>query len=140
MTSIITSRPTRRSARRPLVIAVLLVAMTCLWSIAVPLLDIRLRVTGLPTGSLVTLPMVLGATLAGAAASWGLLVLFERNAARGRTVWRVLGTALLLASLLGPISLGATPATTVALLAMHVLAGVALLVFLPGARRRESAA
>jgi hypothetical protein len=123
----------RRRGRALTLVAAALAGLV-VWAVSAPVLGIDLTVGIPPATQAVTPVSVLVAALVPGALAWALLALLERFSRRGRLAWLVVGWAVLALSLLGPISMGATGATLVSLLTMHVAVGVTLLVGL--ARRR----
>src|SRR6478609_970304 len=71
------------------------------------------------------------ALVAGLAASLSAWLLTRIAPPRCRTVWTVLASAVLLVSLLGPIS-ATSPAAVVSLVALHLLVGLTLHLVLRG--------
>jgi hypothetical protein len=69
------------------------------------------------------------AALAGLA-GWALLAVLERTTGRGRKIWIVTASVILLLSLLGPLG-AATVGATLGLVALHLTVGGVLLAGLP---------
>lgn len=114
--------------RPPLAVAAATLSTSLLW-LAAQALDIDLRVdqgNGQPP-MVVSLPLVIGFTLALTLAGWGTLVLFERFVPRGRIVWTVLATAVLALSFLPVLASDATSGTKLMLSLMHLAAGALLI-------------
>lgn len=82
--------------------------------------------------------VVVAAVVPGAIA-WALLAVLERFLRRGRILWLVVGWMVLALSLLGPISMGASGAVLLSLLAMHLAVGMTLLIGLSRPRDGRSA-
>jgi len=72
------------------------------------------------------------ASLTAGLAAWGLLAGLERVASRPRGAFTTIAVAILVVSLAGPISLGATAAATATLACMHLTAAAVLI---PGMAR-----
>jgi uncharacterized membrane protein len=108
-------------------------AAVAVWAIAVPLLGVELLVrfgTGAPES--VGIAYVLGASVIGSLAGWGLLVLLERRTSRARTIWTAIAVVAVLLSLSLPLYAGVSTSTKITLAVMH--AGVAA-VLIPVMRR-----
>ncbi|MFI2102709.1 DUF6069 family protein [Isoptericola sp. NPDC019693] len=82
----------------------------------------------------VTIPLVIGTSLAAALGGWGVRALLLRRPGGGRTAWLVLSGAVLLVSLLGPLG-AANPGATALLLLEHLTVGGVIMLGLSGAGR-----
>jgi uncharacterized membrane protein len=123
----------RPSWTRALGVVGAVIAAVAVWAIAVPLLDVQLLVrfgTGAPES--VGIAYVLGASVIGSLAGWGLLVLLERRSSRARTIWTAIAVVAVLLSLSLPLYSGVSTSTKITLAVMH--AGVAA-VLIPVMRR-----
>jgi hypothetical protein len=109
------------------------IAALAVWAIAVPLLGVQLLVrfgTGAPES--VGIAYVLGASVIGSLAGWGLLVLLERRTSRAHTIWTAIAVIAVLMSLSLPLYAGVSTSTKITLAVMH--GGVAA-VLIPVMRR-----
>jgi hypothetical protein len=77
-------------------------------------------------GDIGALAVGITAAVAGLLA-WALLAILERATRRGRTVWLVIASVVLLVSLAGPLG-AATAGAVVALAALHLTVGLVLIV------------
>jgi hypothetical protein len=75
----------------------------------------------------VTAAAVLIVTMVAGLAAWGLLALVERVTQRAAMVWSWIAGATLVVSLLGPFGSAVGAGATAALVAMHLVAGAALI-------------
>ena len=120
------AQPARRRGR---VLAVLAATAATLvvWVAAVPLAGVDLTARSGATDQQVT-PVAVGVvTLVAGLAAWGLLALLERFTGRARAVWAGIAVVVLLLSLLGPLGGGVGTASTVTLVAMHLVAAAVLI-------------
>jgi hypothetical protein len=76
---------------------------------------------------------VITTSLAAGMCGWLLLAILERYSTRPRRTWLVIAIAVLVVSLLGPLTSAVTAATTGALIAMHA---VVVVVLIAGLSRR----
>ena len=128
-----TAQPTRTSlSRNAITVIGAAVGALALWLVEIRLIGVDLAVrTGDVVQPVTGVSVVATALVAGLAATLSAWLLTRLAPRRCRTVWTVLASAVLLASLLGP--LGATsPAAVVSLVALHLLVGLALLLGLRG--------
>ena len=134
--------PTTRPARqRALVVAAASGAAVVGWTLAVPLLGVDLQVrSGTGGDQSVGLTAVVAASLTAGALGWALLALLERRTARARTVWTTAAAAVLLLSLLGPLTGARTASAAVTLLALHCVVAAVLIVGLRRTRPRARTA
>lgn len=115
-------------SRSAITVAAAAVSALVLWTVETRLLGVDLAVrTGETTQEVTGVSVVvtvLGAGLAATLTAW----LVDRAAPRrSRTVWTILGSAVLVVSLLGPLGATST-AATVSLVVLHLLVGLTLLV------------
>jgi multisubunit Na+/H+ antiporter MnhC subunit len=80
--------------------------------------------------------VVVTALVAGLAA-WGLLALLERTMRRSVRTYRIIASIVLVLSLAGPLGSGVGTSSRLALLAMHITVGAALIIGLPGRRNHR---
>lgn len=123
-------RPARRGARA-LAVLVATAAALAAWVVAVPLAGVDLAVrnggTEQPVGPGA---VAISALLAGLAA-WALLAVLERFTRRARSIWTGVAVAVLLVSMVAPLSGGVGTAAKLTLVLMHL--AVALVI--PALRR-----
>lgn len=109
------------------------IAAVAVWAIAVPLLGVQLLVRfGTGASESVGISYVIGASVIGSLAGWGLLVLLERRTSRARAIWTAIAVVAVLMSLSLPLYAGVSTSTKITLAVMH--AGVAA-VLIPVMRR-----
>lgn len=112
--------------KRWLVVVLGIAAALAVWLVAVPVLGVDLLVdAGGRPQTVGPAEVALVAALAGLA-GWGVVALFERTLRRPRLAWLVAAPVVLLVSLLGPLG-GATAGAVVALAAMHLAVGAAVI-------------
>ena len=118
---------------RILGVAGAVIAAVAVWAIAVPLLGVQLLVKfGAGAPQSVGIGFVLGASLIGSLAGWGLLVVLERRTSRARTIWTGIAVLAVLASFSLPLFAGVSTSTKVTLAIMHVAVAAVLI---PAMRR-----
>jgi hypothetical protein len=123
----------RPGATRALGVAGAAVAALTVWAVAVPLLGTQLMIRfGSGSAQTVGLDYVIGASLVGSLAGWGVLALLERRTPRARTLWTGAAIVVLLASLSLPLGFGTTLATKATLGLMHLVVAA---VIIPTLRR-----
>jgi hypothetical protein len=129
-----------RVRSRLLAVAGAVVAAVVIWAIAVPVFGLELVA---PPGPDETAPQavpfgaVVMASLVASLAGWALLAVLERFLSRGRTVWTVVASIVLVLSLAGPLLGAGVPASCrITLALMHLCVGAVLISQLP----RSSAA
>lgn len=129
-------RTTRaRHRRRWFTVLTVMATATAGWGILHSLLHIDLAVRqGGRVQHVDSLAVTLTSLVAGLL-GWLTLTVLERRTERPRLVWRLLAGGVLLVSLTGPAS-AVSVSAGLALLALHVVVGVGLLVWLPGPARR----
>lgn len=104
------------------------VAAVAVWAIAVPLLGVQLLVKfGASAPQSVGVGLVLGASLIGSLAGWGLLVALERRTAQARTIWTAIAVLAVLVSFSLPLFAGVSTSTKVTLAVMHVAVAAVLI-------------
>jgi Family of unknown function (DUF6069) len=102
-----------------------------IWLVQGPLTGVDLIVrTGNGFTSVGPAAVVIASLVAGLA-GWALLALLERVTPRPRRAWRLVAAAVLLISILGPLTAATTLPAKGALVAMHAVVGVLLIVGLP---------
>ncbi|WP_219415714.1 DUF6069 family protein [Pseudonocardia nigra] len=101
------------------------------WAVAVPVAGVDLLARTGPEPAPVAAGAVAVAALVTGLAGWALLAVLERTTARPGRIWRVLATAVLLLSLLGPLAQGVGAAAVATLAALHVVVGAVLIPLLP---------
>jgi len=130
--------PVRRATRRERWLAVLGPAGAALavWLAAVPLagVDLQVRMSG-TTEDVGPVSVVVSALLA-AVAGLGCLAVLRRITKRPARIWTVLGSAVLVLSLSGPLGQAVGTGATVILVAMHLAVAAVLI---PLGRRLASA-
>src|ERR1700733_1055687 len=118
---------------RILGVAGAVIAAVAVWAIAVPLLGVQLLVKfGAGAPQSVGIGFVLGASLIGSLAGWGLLVVLERRTSQARTIWTGIAVLAVLASFSLPLFAGVSTSTKVTLAIMHVAVAAVLI---PAMRR-----
>jgi len=119
-------RRSRRLRRTSTVIASAFAAVV-IWIIAVPVgrLDLVVR-SGSSTQTVGLVSVAIVALVAGAAA-WATLAILERIVRNARLIWTIVGSLVLLLTLLGPLSLAVGPGTVWVLLATHIVVGATLI-------------
>jgi hypothetical protein len=125
-----TRPPTRTAARRATAVVLAVLAPLAIWAVAVPVAGLDLTAT--PIGGTATpvgaLAVVAGALCAGLS-GWALLAVLERRAARPRRTWTMIALMVLALSLATPL-MGATGASLLVLLSMHLAVGAVLIALL----------
>ncbi len=112
------ARPTRI---RAMAVAGAAIAAVVIWAIAVPLLGVHLQVRfGASAPQSVGIDYVIGASVIGSLAAWGLLAWLERSTARARSIWTVVAIVAVLVSVSLPLSAGVSTSTKVTLILMHL--------------------
>jgi hypothetical protein len=128
-----TQSTVRRTGRAITVVAAAAGALL-LWTVDGPWAGNELAVhQGGTTQQIGPAAVVLTALIAGVAA-WCLLALLERTVRRPVRTYRIIASVVLLLSLAGPLGSGVDTSSRLALLAMHVTVGAALIIGLPGRR------
>ncbi|MEV4629370.1 DUF6069 family protein [Micromonospora sp. NPDC049523] len=118
-------RPRLRRTVTLLVAAALALAV---WVVSVPLAGLDLTFGSgaqeqtVSPASVVLVPLLVGG------AGWALLAFLEGRFRGGRRAWLITAWTVLVSSLLGPVTSGASGGVLVTLLCMHVLVGVTLIV------------
>ena len=123
----------RRSSRPLGMVAAPLVALL-VWLAADPLagIDLAVRRGAGAVQNLGPVDVIIAALAAGLAA-WGLRAVLDRVSDRSRTVWTAVAVAVLLVSLVGPLTGAMTVTATIVLECMHVAVGASLIAALaPG--------
>jgi hypothetical protein len=129
-----TTWTTARRTGRAITVAGGAAGALLLWAVNDPWAGIELTVRQGGTRQHVgPVAVVLTALLAGLAA-WGLLALLERNGRHPARTFRIIAVIVLLVSLAGPLGSGDGLGSKLALLAMHLTVGAALIIGLPGRR------
>lgn len=119
-------RPARRRARA-LAVAAATAGALAVWLVAVPLAGVDLVArTGGTDQTVGPVPVAVTTVLVGLAA-WALLALLERLTRRARPIWTGLALAVLLVSMLGPLTGGVGAAAKLSLATMHVAIAVVLI-------------
>ncbi|MFF2493505.1 DUF6069 family protein [Agromyces sp. NPDC058064] len=129
----------RRRVRRAAAVAVAILLPLLVGLVATALFGLDLIVGAGPTAQTVTAASIVVAGFVGGSAAWGVLALLERFVLHAHRIFAVVGWTLLGLSLLGPIGAGASGGVLIALIAMHLTTGAALLVGLPLAARPHGA-
>ena len=123
----------RRSSRPLGMVAAPLVALL-VWLAADPLagIDLAVRRGAGAVQNLGPVDVIIAALAAGLAA-WGLRAILDRVSDRSRTVWTAVAVAVLLVSVVGPLTGAMTVTATIVLECMHVAVGASLIAALaPG--------
>lgn len=119
-----------RSRRRTRVLAVAgaPIATLAMWLLADPLAGVELTIRPVSGAVREVGPaaIVLMSLLAGLA-GWALLAVLERLGSRAGRTWTALAVVVLLLSLTGPLTAGATTASTTVLVGMHLAAAAVLI-------------
>ena len=124
------ARPTRI---RAMAVVGAAIASAVIWAIAVPLLGVHLLVRfGASAPQSVGIDYVIGATVIGSLAGWGLLARLERRTARARSIWTAVAVVAVLVSVSLPLSAGVSTSTKVTLVLMHIAVAAVLI---PAMRR-----
>jgi predicted permease len=133
-----TSTTTGRSTLHPAVIvAAATVAAMVIWLIARAAdVDFEVETLGGDTMT-VNLGIVTAAALGASLSGWALLAWLQRRSDRARHTWTVIATAVLVASLPGPLFSDASGGARISLMLMHLAVGSVLI---PGLRATASAA
>ncbi len=123
----------RPTGIRAMAVAGAAIAAAAIWAIAVPLLGVHLLVRfGASAPQSVGLDYVIGASVIGALAGWGLLAWLERRTARARSIWTAVAVVAVLVSVSLPLTVGVSTSTKVTLILMHVAVASVLI---PAMRR-----
>jgi hypothetical protein len=107
------------------------VSTLAVWTIASPLVGLRLRVDVGPTPE-VGPAQVAAATLLAGCTGWALLAALERLTRHAVSAWMAIALVVLLLSLASPLAGGATWAVRVTLVSMHLIAATVLVLGLAG--------
>ncbi len=129
-----TTMTTRGAFVQLAVVGVAAIGGLLVWAIAGPLAGVPLVVAAGGSPMAITPVSIVVAAVVTGAAAWLLLALLSRHP-RGLAAWTIVGTVVLLLSLLGPALSGAAGMTLVALEAMHLVVGGTLII---GLRRTAS--
>lgn len=125
--------PRGRRRRRVLTVIAAAALAVLVWLVAVVVVGVDLVVgDGSAAMTIGLAPVVVVPLLAGGAA-WGLRAALDR-ARRGRRVWLIVAWAVLVVSLLGPVSMASSSGAMASLLLMHLVVGLTLIVGLGGRR------
>ncbi|WP_319460719.1 DUF6069 family protein [Micromonospora sp. RTP1Z1] len=116
-------RPARRGARA-LAVLVATAAALAVWVVAVPLAGVELAVDNGGTEQPVGPGAVAVAALLAGLAGWALLALLERFTRRARSIFTWVAAAVLLVSMLAPLSGGVGAAAKLTLALMHLSAAL----------------
>jgi hypothetical protein len=120
---------------RALVVLAATVVALALWVIVDPVgghpIDVRPSSSATPQH--VGAGSVVAASLVAGLAAWALLAALERWLRRGRMIWTVIATVVLLLSLLAGPPAGIGAATKITLAALHLIVGATLIL---GLRKR----
>jgi hypothetical protein len=107
------------------------------WAIAVPVADVELMVRSGASDQQIGPGNVAGAAIIAGLAAAGLAVLLARTLARPRRAWLIICAAVLLVSLIGPLS-AETASAGAALVAMHLAVGATLILGIGGTLARTA--
>jgi hypothetical protein len=116
-----------RVRSRVLAIGAAAAATFTVWTVAAGVCGVDLVVDTGSGHTVVTPSAVVLSTVVAGLAGWALLALVERLARRPAAVWSGIAGAVLLISLLGPLGSAVGAGATAALIAMHLVAGAALI-------------
>ncbi|MFI6132654.1 DUF6069 family protein [Micromonospora sp. NPDC051141] len=120
----------RRRARGVAVAATVAVA-AAVWMVATALFRVDLLVRDNDGGTrTVGLGAVAATSLIASVLGWALLAVLESRVRHARPIWTGAASVLLLLSLAGPLTAGATTASTVTLALLHLTVGAVLLTLL----------
>jgi Family of unknown function (DUF6069) len=122
-----TTPATRQWSRRALAVGLAAAAGLAVWLVSGPVGGIDLIVGTGASARTVGPPSIIFAAVVAGCAAWALLAVLERHVRRGRRVWQVTTWTVLVLSLLGPLSAGASGMVLGALIAMHVAVGATLI-------------
>ncbi|MEV4810985.1 DUF6069 family protein [Micromonospora avicenniae] len=129
-----TTRTTARRTGRAITVAAGAAGALLLWVVNDPWAGNDLAVRrGDTTQHIGPVAVVVAALIAGLAA-WGLLALLERTVGHPVRTFRIIALVVLVLSLAGPLGSGVGISSRLALLAMHLTVGAALILGLPGRR------
>ncbi|MET7750796.1 DUF6069 family protein [Micromonospora sp. NPDC005367] len=129
-----TNTTTARRTGRAITVAAGAASALLLWVVKDPWAGIDLAVRqGDTTRHIGPVAVVVAALTAGLAA-WGLLALLERTVGHPVRTFRIIALVVLVLSLAGPLGGGVDINSRLALLAMHLTVGAALILGLPGRR------
>ncbi|WP_326557669.1 DUF6069 family protein [Micromonospora sp. NBC_01796] len=121
--------PVRRPRlRRTVTLLVAAAVALAVWVVGVPLAGLDLTLGSGTEQQTVTPASVVAVPLLVGGAGWALLAFLEGRFRGGRRAWLVTAWAVLVLSLLGPVTSGASGGVLAVLLGMHVLVGVTLIV------------
>ena len=118
-------RPARRGARA-LAVLVATAAALAAWVVAVPLAGVDLAVRNGGTEQPVGPGAVAVSALLAGLAAWALLAVLERFTRRARSIWTGVAVAVLLVSMVAPLSGGVGTAAKLTLALMHVAAALVI--------------
>lgn len=119
------ARPTRI---RAMAVAGAAIAAVLIWVIAVPLLGVHLLVRfGASAPQSIGIDYVIGASVIGSLAGWGLLARLERGTAHARSIWTAVAIVAVLISVSLPLIAGVSTSTKVTLILMHLAVATILI-------------
>ncbi len=119
------ARPTRI---RAMAVAGAAIAAVAIWAIAVPLLGVHLLVRfGASAPQSIGIDYVIGASVIGSLAGWGLLAWLERSTAHARSIWTAIAVVAVLVSLSLPLIAGISTAAKVTFILMHLAVATVLI-------------
>lgn len=118
----------RSGVRRSVTLVLAATAALVVWAVGVPLAGLDLTVGSGATAQSVGPASVVVVPLLAGGVAWALLALLESRLRNGRRVWRITAWTMLALSLLGPVGAGAAGKVLGVLVAMHLVAGVTLIV------------
>ncbi|MGO8687181.1 MAG: DUF6069 family protein [Candidatus Dormibacteria bacterium] len=122
---------THPTMTRAIAVGGAVVAALAVWVVSVPLLGVQLLIRfGSGPAQTVGLAYVVGASLLGSLAGWGLLAVLERRSARPAQLWTRIAAIGTLISLGLPLGLATTAAARTSLALMHVAVGGVLILVL----------
>jgi hypothetical protein len=122
---------THPTVTRALAVGGAVVAALAVWAVSVPLLGVDLLIRfGSGPAQTVGVAYVIGASLLGSLAGWGLLALLERRSARPAQLWTRIAAIGTLISLSLPLIIATTAAARTSLALMHVAVGGVLILVL----------
>ena len=132
-TTIPAVRKAQRRRRRLAVVGATVLAALLTWAVLDLLLGVDLSARTGPTVRVVGPATIVPAALLVAAAGWALLALLEKVTAHARRVWTVIAGIVLGLSLVGTLG-GTHPGAIAGLMALHLVAGLTIIVGLRGRR------
>ncbi|CAM3505089.1 DUF6069 domain-containing protein [Occultella aeris] len=124
------STPARR-LRRTLAVGGAVAVGVGVWLIAVPVLGADLSVTMAEGTTQIGLGSVIVACVVAGLAGWGSLAVLERLTTGAAKIWALLAVAVTVVSLFGPVGQATSLEAALALGAMHLGVGAALIGLLP---------